>query len=255
MKNLLLLISLSILLANCRSSKEAIDQYKFFDKHLDTLNTLVNQLKDPIILEGDQLDIAVYSGSLNQDQVKVFVLGSESKTGYGVDPNGDINMPVLGKLHVEGLTKPQLEKLLLDKLEPYVKNPVVNISFLNFRVLTLGEVTRQGFQLVNEKSTLVDAIAQAGGLTESAERKNILLIRQLTGGKKQYTYFNLNDASVFASPYFQLQQNDIIYVQPNNSKLVTYGRANNPLFRDLPAYIGLFTAIISIVTVILVLRR
>lgn len=241
--------------ASCRSSKEAVDQYRYFEKHLDTLNTLVNQMKEPIILQGDQLDIQVYSGTLNQEQVKVFVLQSTEKTGYMVDAEGNINMPVIGKLHVEGQTKPQMEKMLLEKLEPYVKNPVVNITFLNFRVLTMGEIARQGFQVVNEKATLLDAIGAAGGLTDFAKRKDILLIRQLPGGRKKYIHFNLNDAAVFASPDFQLQQNDIIYAQPNDSKMAVYARSNNPLFRDLPVYLTLFTSVVSILTVVLLFTR
>ena len=252
----LLPILLVIAIASaCRSSKEAVDQYRYFDKHLDTLNTLVNQMKEPVILQGDQLDIQVYSGSLNQDQVKVFVLGSTEKTGYMVDAEGNINMPVLGKIKVEGLDKPAVEKILLQKLEPFVKNPVVNIMFLNFKVLTLGEVRTQGFQTMNEKSTVLDAIGQAGGLSDAGKRTDILLIRQLPQGKKTYTRLNLNDASIFASPFFQLQQNDIIYALPNDSKLIQFERANNPLFRDLPVYLTLFTSVVSILTVVLLFTR
>ena len=252
----LLFILLAIVIASaCRSSKEAVDQYRYFDKHLDTLNTLVNQMKEPIILQGDQLDIQVYSGTLNQEQVKVFVLGSTERTGYTVDADGNINMPVLGKLKVEGLDKPAVEKILLQKLEPFVKNPVVNIMFLNFRVMTLGEVKTQGFQTVSEKSTVLDAIAQAGGLAETGRRTDILLIRQLPQGKKTYTRLNLNDASIFDSPYFQLQQNDIIYALPNDSKLIQFERSNNPLFRDLPVYLGLFTSLIAIITLAIALTR
>ncbi|MES2648340.1 MAG: polysaccharide biosynthesis/export family protein [Bacteroidota bacterium] len=212
-------------------------------------------MKEPIILQGDALDIQVYSGTLNQEQVQVFVLGNAGRTGYTVDAEGNINMPVLGKINVEGLEKPAMEKILLQKLEPYVKNPVVNISFMNFRVLTLGDVGSQGFKIMNEKSTVLDAIGMAGGLTDAGRRTDILLIRQLPGGKKSYTRLNLNDASIFASPYFQLQQNDVIYVLPNDSKMTLYARQNNPFFRDLPVYLGLITSIFAFATLIISLTN
>jgi polysaccharide export outer membrane protein len=255
MNKLLAVLLLPVLLISCKSSKEAVDQYRYFDKNMDTLNTLVNQMKEPKILEGDMLDIQVYSGSLNQEQVKVFTLESETTTGYVVDVEGNIHMPVLGKINVTGLDKPGLEKLLVEKLEPYVKNPVVNILFLNFKVLAIGEVTRQGFQTMTAKSSVLDVIGQAGGFTDFAARTDVTLIRQMPGGKRRYTHFNFNDAAIFASPDFQVQQNDILYVQPNNSKMVQYERANNPLFRDLPVYLALVSSIIAFITLIVAFRN
>lgn len=254
-KTLLAAVLIMAGVSSCKSSKEAVDQYRYFDKNLDTLNTLVNQMKEPIILEGDQLDIQVFSGTLNQEQVQVFVLPSEQRTGYQVDASGDINMPVIGKIHVEGLEKRELEKQLLEKLAPYVKNPVVNISFLNFKVLVVGEVTIQGFQVMSEKSTVLDAIGMAKGMTDAGQRTNVLLIRQLPSGKKHYEKLNLNDAAVFASPYFQVQQNDVVYVQPNDSKMAVYARSNNPFFRDLPVYLSLLTSMLAIISVTIALTR
>ena len=240
----------------CNSTKEAVDEYRYFEKHLDTLNTLVSTLKEPLVREGDLLDIKVYSATLNQEQVQLFNLSAESGKGYFVDAGGSINMPVLGKIKADGLTKSELETLLLKKLDPYVKNPVVNISFLNFSVLVMGEVGTQGFkQFMNEKATVLDAIGLAGGITEMGRRTDILLIRQLPGGKKDYARLNLNDTRIFASPYFQLQQNDVIYVEPSDSKIELYKRANSPFFRDLPVYLGLLTSILAFATIIITITR
>jgi polysaccharide export outer membrane protein len=250
-------ILLSACIASCSNAKKAVDEYRYFDKHLDTLNSLVTELKEPLIHEGDLLNITIMSATLNQEQVAVFnLVKDEGDGGYLVDPSGSINMPVLGKLKVDGLSKSELEKQLLQKLEPFVKNPVVTISFLNFRVLLLGEVSRTGFQVVvNEKATVLDAIGQAGGLTDYGQRTNILLIRQLPGGQKEYARLNINDARIFASPYFQLQQNDVIYVMPNDSKMIVYQRSNSPFFRDLPVYLSLITSIIAFATIIIALTK
>lgn len=246
----------ALLLGACQSTKQAVDEYRYFDKNLDTLNTLVATLEEPQIREGDQLLIRVFSATLNQEQAALFNLSADDTRGYVVDVTGSISMPVLGKIKVDGLTKFELEQLLVEKLNQYVKNPVVNISFLNFKVLMLGEIATQGFvQFATEKATVLDAIGLAGGLAETGQRTNILLIRQLPGGKKEYARLNINDTRIFASPYFQVQQNDVVYVLPNDTKMALFRRANSPFFRDLPAYLGLVASVLAFATLIITLTR
>lgn len=248
-------ILIACLVSACSQTKQLAADYRYFDKNLDSLEYYTGSLEEPIIREGDLLSIGVASATLNQEQVAIFNVSSEASKGYMVDAQGLIHMPVLGSLQVGGLKKTALEKLLLQNLAPYVKNPVINIRFLNFKVLMLGE-TRQGFiTFDNEKSTVLDAIGMAGGISETGLRTNILLIRQLPGGKKLHTRLNINDANIFASPYFQLQQNDIIYVMPTDSKLAVYKRTNNPFFRDFPVYLGLFTSAIALLTLGISLTR
>ena len=242
------------LLTACRPSKQTVTDYIYFEKNLDTLNTLIKKLEEPVIKVNDILSINVSSASLNQEQTTVFNLLNNG--GYLVDYDGTITMPIIGKTRAEGLTKNQLNDSLSIKLTPYVKNPVLNTRFSNFRVLLMGEVRTVGWtSFPNERATIVDAIGQAGGITDLGMRENILLIRDKPNGAREYHTLNLNDARIFASPYYQLQQNDIVYVLPNNTKLIQYERQNSPFFRDLPIYLALITSILAFGTLIIALFR
>ena len=268
--NYLLYLILLFAVGACRPSKETVTDFVYFEKNLDTLNTLIKKLEEPVIKNNDILNINVSSGSLNQEQAEVFNLmngggggaggggggGGASMRGYLVDYDGTITMPIIGRVKAEGLTKNQLSDTLSALLAQYVQNPVLSIRFLNFRVLLMGEVRGVGWQeFPNERASVVDAIGQAGGISDLGSRENILLIRELPGGKREYHTLNLNDARVFASPYYQLKQNDIVYVMPNETRLLRYQRQNDPFFRDLPIYMGLITSVLAFGTLIIALVR
>lgn len=259
------LLFLTLAMAACRPSKEAVVDYRFFEKNIDSLNKVVLNLKEPVIQKNDQLVINVSSASLDQSQTQVFnLLGGSTggggaaqagAIGYLVDYDGNITLPVIGKVQAAGLTKSQLIQQLEQKLGPYVKDPVLNIRFINFRVMMMGEVGGPGWlSFPNERATIVDAIGQAG-ITEQGMRTNILLIRQQPNGQVETHRIDLNDALIFQSPYYQLQQNDILYVLPNDSKLIQYQRNNSPFFRDLPVYLGLVTSIMAFGTLIISLTK
>jgi polysaccharide export outer membrane protein len=260
------------LLFSCKPSQKSITAYRYFDKNIDSLSQVVLHMQEPRIQRHDQLSIIVSSATLNQEQAQVFNLlatggggggvaggaagGGGAQGGYFVDFDGYIRMPIIGKMKAEGLTKTVLADTIAQRLQPYVKNPVVNIRYTNFRVMMMGEVGEAGWQtFANEKATIVDAIGQAGGLSETAKRDSILLIRTQPDGTLETHRVNLNDALIFDSPYFQLQQNDIVYVLPNDSKLILYERNNSPFFRDLPVYLGLITSILAFGTLIISLTR
>lgn len=134
---------------------------------------------------------------------------------YVVDPSGYIDMPVLGRLHVEGMTTTQLKDELVKLISAEVADPLVRVELINFRVKVLGEVKNPcAIKVDREKYSVLDALADAGDLTEFGERENVLLIRE-ENGVTHYHHLNLNDVSVLSSPYFYLQQNDVIYVEPN----------------------------------------
>lgn len=141
---------------------------------------------------------------------------------YLVDNQGFINFPIVGKLHVGGLTKSEAEKLVTEKIRPYMaesENPVVTVTMASYSVSVLGEVNRPGtFQVSREKITILEALAQAGDLTIYGVRDRVKLIREDATGKKQIVTLNLNDANIVNSPYYYLQQNDVLYVEPNNVK-------------------------------------
>jgi polysaccharide export outer membrane protein len=141
---------------------------------------------------------------------------------YLVGNDGTIEFPVLGKLNVGGLTKAECEKMIHDKLVPYMnvkENPVVTVRMANYKISVLGEVGRPGmFTVGNEKINIFEALAQAGDLTIYGVRERVKLIRENAEGKKEVFTLNLNDANIISSPYYYLQQNDIIYVEPNKVK-------------------------------------
>ena len=145
---------------------------------------------------------------------------SSAPQQYLVDNQGNINFPVLGEIHVGGLTKLEIENLIIDKLKVYLKEvPLVTVRIVNYRISVLGEVTSPGsFVVSNEKINLLEALAMAGDLTIYGMRDNVKLIRTGQDNKQEIITMDLNKAETVLSPYYQLQQNDIIYVTPNKTK-------------------------------------
>ena len=142
--------------------------------------------------------------------------------GYLVDNNGYINFPIVGKIHVAGLTKTECEDLVKSKIQPYLsrtENPLVAVRMSSYRVTVTGEVNRPGVIPVStEKMSIMEALAEAGDLTIYGKRENVMLIREDANGEKHNVRLNLKDANVINSPYYYLQQNDVVYVEPNNVK-------------------------------------
>lgn len=135
---------------------------------------------------------------------------------YIVNPLGDINFPVLGKIHVAGMTTQQLAEYLTGRISERVIDPVVNVSLVNFKVSVMGEVKNPGqIPAENERLSVLDALVAAGDLTTYGERENVLVIREIDG-KKVYGRLNLKDSKIVESPFFYLQQNDVVYVTPNS---------------------------------------
>lgn len=141
---------------------------------------------------------------------------------YLVDNNGCIEFPVIGTVEVGGLTKSACEKLIHDKIKPYLsanENPIVTVRMSSYSVSVLGEVTRPGsFQVSREKITILEALAQAGDLTIYGVRDRVKLIREDSTGRKEIHTLDLTDANIVNSPYYYLQQNDVVYVEPNKVK-------------------------------------
>lgn len=139
---------------------------------------------------------------------------------YLVDNDGKIIFPVLGELKVGGLTKKEAEQLIVEKLKPYIKEiPIVTVRMVNYKISVIGEVGRPGtFTINNEKVNLLEALAMAGDMTVWGLRDNVKLIREGADGKQEIVTLDLNKAATILSPYYWLQQNDIIYVIPNKAK-------------------------------------
>ena len=139
---------------------------------------------------------------------------------YLVNNEGDIDFPVLGRLHVGGLTKNQAEDLVREKLKPYLREePIVTVRMVNYKISVMGEVARPGtFTVNNEKVNILEALAMAGDLTIWGKRDDVMLIREDAKGKREIITLNLNDANLITSDHYYLQQNDILYVSPNKTK-------------------------------------
>lgn len=164
---------------------------------------------------------------------------------YVVSKDGDINFPMLGKIHVEGLTTDQLSEQLTERISKDVENPMVIVELKNFHVNVLGEVKTPGLQEVHsQRYSVIDALAAAGDLTEYGERSNVLVVRE-EDGKKVYHHLNLNDSRSLESPYFYLQQNDWVYVQPNEI------RQANSKYNQFNSYkISVISTIVSACSVV-----
>lgn len=148
------------------------------------------------------------------------VTGQAALQQYLVDNDGNVNFPVLGTLHLEGLTKNQAEELITGKLGTYLKEkPVVTVRMVNYKISVMGEVARPGtFTVSNEKINVLEALAMAGDLTIYGIRDNVKLIREDAHGQRSIHILDLNRADLVLSPYFYLQQNDVLYVTPNKTK-------------------------------------
>ncbi|MBB4080239.1 polysaccharide export outer membrane protein [Lewinella aquimaris] len=172
----------------------------------------------------------------------------ELSTGYFVDQEGNIDFPGLGKLYVVGKTLEEIKGQILEELEGFLADPVVNIRFLNFKVTVLGEVNLPGsLRLTNKRISILEAIGNAGDLTLYADRSEVLVIRE-QDGVRTYGKLNLQDDEIFSSPYYYLQQNDVIYVKPLESRVATIADPASRL-------ISYGTAALSFVAIILAATR
>lgn len=148
-------------------------------------------------------------------------IGSQQVSGFLVDKNGEVELPMLGAIKIGGLTTFQARERIREAATAYFVKPTVQVRFVNFKITVIGEVTRPAsYTVPNEKVTILDALGLAGDLTIYGKRENVLLIRETAQGKEMVR-FNLNDSKIFSSPYYYLKQNDVIYVEPSKSKIAT----------------------------------
>jgi polysaccharide export outer membrane protein len=169
--------------------------------------------------------------------------------GYLVDQQGGIDFPVLGKIVLEGMTISEAKEMVKEKLKVHLKDPVVNMRLLNFTVTVSGEVRSPGsFVIVNERISLPDALALAGDLTDYANRRNVLLVRE-NGVSRSLHRIDIQSIEFFNSEFYYLKQNDLIYVEPIRAKT---GSVQDKSSKTLPV-IG--TAATLVAVVVALLRR
>ena len=194
------------------------DRYEAVVHKDDRLSITVScknpELAIPFNIYGDTFQVSA-DGSVSADgTTKV------NEKGYRVDVDGNIDFPILGKLHVEGLKVGQVRDVIKHKIESgnYMKDPIVSIEFLNFKYTVLGAVGHTGtFTVDGDRITLLEAIANAGDLSPKANTDRVAVIREVDGERQLYMH-DLRSKDIFKSPRFYLQQNDIVYVEPKYRK-------------------------------------
>lgn len=247
----LLLIALSAFtVASCTSTKKIAYFQGVDDK------TIADQARyyQVRIMPNDNLHITV--SSINPEAVKIFnSLNTEISTninseslnimGYIVDNDGNINFPVLGTIHLGGLTKAEAIDLLKDKISEYVIDPTVNIRFINYKVTVLGEVARPGtYTIKDERITLPEALGLAGDMTIYGKRDNVLVYREVDG-KQTFQRIDMTSPDVFTSEYFYLHQNDVVYVQPNRAK-----SGSSAYNQNLSLGVSMVSLLVTLITVL-----
>lgn len=263
-RNLLMLAVAALMLAACNPTEDITLMSNVDQVPSAALAAAKTQAGDFTIRSGDMLLINV-AGS-NEDAIKPFnkiqyvsAIGSTTYT-YGdrttiyylVDDQGNIDFPVLGKLHVVGMTKHEIEDYITSLIYPryLTERPGVECRIQNFRVYCLGDFTKTGvIQAENGRLNLIEAIAMSGDLAPSGQRDNVLLIRTNENGQRTVSRFNLNDATFLASPDFQLQQNDILYVEPNKYKKRSIWSVS-PMFSFGVGMMGTAMSLITFITVL-----
>ena len=226
----LVALTMVLMLGSCGSTKNVA-----YFQNADQVNLAASKmLYEAKIMPKDELTITVittdpkaampFNLSVSQTLGNSGQLssGTGSLQGYLVDNSGNIEFPVVGTLHVGGLTKNQCEELIKNKVRPFMsdkENPIVTVRMASYRVVVTGEVnTPKVVTVPQEKMSIIEALASAGDLTIYGKRENVMLIREDAQGEKHIHYLNLNDANIINSPYFYLQQNDVVYVEPNKVK-------------------------------------
>lgn len=164
---------------------------------------------------------------------------------YVVDSQGDIVFPVLGKIHVAGMTTEQLQAHLTEEISKEVSDPIVRVQLMNFQVAVAGEVQRPGtITVTRSRFSILDAISAAGDLTPYGERSNVLLVRE-ENGERKFVHLDLNSSTLLESPYFYLRQNDYVYIEPNKIR-----QANSKYNQDNAYKLSLTSTIVSAASVI-----
>ncbi|MGB8703395.1 MAG: polysaccharide biosynthesis/export family protein [Gillisia sp.] len=253
MKYIFVVFILLFTLSGCSTRKEIV--YFQDPQDIDHMKDLMEF--EPTIEVNDVLNVNV--SSIDDEVVKPFQKNSGNQQqigggqqnptlrGYLVDIKGDIQFPVLGKIHVAGKTRSELEAFLTKKIKAYVTDAVVEVRLLNFKVTVLGEVGSPGVIDVEDgRISFPELIARAGDVKYTGKRQNIVVIREKEG-EKTIGYVDLTSSDVFKNPFYYLKQNDIVYVEPTYKQVKTAG--------FITSYTGLLSLGTTILSLIILFTR
>lgn len=255
-KLVLLNILAVLLLASCASRKDIV----YLEDMQMGVKYPIDTKYEAVVHRDDRLDITVscknpelaipfnIQGRNFRVDASGNVTSSENagikEKGYRVDTDGNIDFPILGKLHVEGLKVSQVKNMIESQIRQgnYIKDPMVSIEFLNFKYTVLGAVGHNGtFRVDGDRVTLLEAIANAGDLTAKARMDRVTVIREMDGERQMFVH-DLRSKDIFDSPCFYLQQNDIVYVEPKYRKKDSEDRG----FQIITVLLSLVTATTSV---------
>ncbi|WP_330859182.1 polysaccharide biosynthesis/export family protein [Mucilaginibacter sp.] len=253
MKNQLLttFLVLMVLLTSCASYKENI--YFHGLERNPEMSYKITNFSPPTIQPGDVLALTVKS--LNADGSAIFNTGapttsakgkdgaasaSSPSDGYLVNKDGEIQLPLVHGVKVSQLSLEEAAATIKSKITPFLKEPEVSVSLLNFKVSVLGDVAHPDvLSVTDERFSITDALSRAGDLTPTANRKNILLVREVDG-KRKYINIDITSPRLFESPYYYLKSNDLLYVEPGKDKFAS----QSTTFKILPIIISIASLIL-----------
>jgi polysaccharide biosynthesis/export protein len=227
---LLYFAAIVFIISSCTTQKQTANN-NYLVNARDTSGVTVVKVQPPVIQKGDLISIKVFSKAngldpkadapYNLQQPSAAGGGGSSGGGSGflVDRNGNIEYPQLGVLHVEGMTREGLSEELKGRLDSVLTNPSVDVRFLNYKVTVLGEVKAPGtFTFPSENVTILDALGQSGDITDFGKKDNVMVVRE-TNGQVERGRINLTSDSLFLSPYYHLQQGDVVMVEALPKKI------------------------------------
>ncbi len=237
--------------SSCVSTKK-VKQIVYLNDLSDSINHEIAVDKEPQILPGDRVSITI--GALKPESAIPYnppvaattLTTATTPPGYLVNNDGTIQLPQLGTMRVAGLTRQQLVDTLTNVMKTYVVDPVVTVQITNFKITVLGDVASPGTKLIPEgKLNLFEAIGLSGDLQITGRRDNVLVIRE-KNGKREFGRVNLTSTRIFNSPYYHLQQNDIVYVEMSKTKI---DASDQTLVRN----VSIGASILSVLTTLIVL--
>jgi polysaccharide export outer membrane protein len=240
--------------SSCTTQKRATTQ-NYLERANDTTGKSVVNLQPPVVQKGDLLSIKVFSKAngldpkadapYNLQETGTAAGGNAATAGFMTDQNGNIEYPQIGLLHVEGLTREQIAELIKSKLDGQLIQPSVIVRFLNFKISVLGEVNSPGsYTLPTERVTILEALGLSGDITEFGRKNNVMVVRE-NNGQIERGRIDLTSDSMFVSPYYRLQQNDVVFVEATGRKLQQQER------QETAQQIGLGISIITAIALIL----
>jgi polysaccharide biosynthesis/export protein len=268
-KKIILSLSLVVLLTGCKAFQKIV-----YVQHAGTAISYADSTKaispDPKLKVGDLLIITVNSTTPEAalpfnlplvpggESMNSYTIGSgtsmsggQTLQNYLVETNGSITFPILGRISVLGMTKNELIETLKNKIYPYYikEEPIINIRYANFKVSVLGEVNSPGVrEIKNERINILEALAMAGDLTIYGQRDNVLLVRENANGQRESVRIDLRDKRLIDSRYYYLQQNDILYVQPSDTKSRSayFGAAESISFTVIGTLMSMTSLIVTL---------